>query len=268
MAIAVATVVGALLSACGYDDGRDLTPIVDWATPTGARPLARCGGSEGLIEPPSHGCAFLVPGKGTDVTATVAARFEEDGFRVVCPRAGEVEGARGDVSVAAQVVERGWYVASGQAVNLFDEGYRPKGSEPVPRGWVAVKISAWRDAHAGDDLGTVYDGSSGRCDRPLERFDPIAQCAEWWNGPVGTRTREAASRERVRTGVHVAHEQWEAGASCTYLLRLRGDRRSLRVTARFDDGRWSWSHPRRVDERAPTVNARLTSDGRLVARRS
>jgi hypothetical protein len=257
--ILVAAVTALTVGGCAYDEGRDLPPIVERATPSGARLLATCGGSSGLIDPPSYGCVFFARGSGADVTASLARALQRDGFDVSCPRPGEIAAVRDDVRVLADVTEHGSVVASGDIANVFDAGWRPRGSKPIPPGWVALDLDASRLESAAFWKARAAGG--GRCDRPLPKPNVGQHCVNWWNG-VGAPTAAHALRRRVRPFVEVRRRTGIGVATCTYTLRTRT--RYLRVTARFADGRWVWPPLRSVDRpRAFRPNARLDDDGRL-----
>jgi hypothetical protein len=75
-------------------------------------------------------------------------------------------------------------------------------------------------------------------------------------------TAQAAVRQRARPLVEVRRRTGIAVATCTYTLR--SPRRYLRVTARFEGGRWDWPPLRPVTRPASfRPNALLHDDGRL-----
>jgi hypothetical protein len=154
--LAIPIVLVCLAVACGYDEGDDLPEVVERATPAGATPVGGCGGSPGLIESPSHECTYLVRGEAGDVTRAVADALLQQGFDVSC-RGGEttveVAGLRGDVRVRAEITAAGSLTDDGDGVvNVFDEGYAPSRAKPIPRGSVALSLSASRQSEASADF--------------------------------------------------------------------------------------------------------------------
>jgi hypothetical protein len=250
-----------VMAGCAYDDGSDLKPVVQGATPPGARLLTSCGGSSGLIESPSHSCTFFAPGDGAAVTTAVAGRLRADGFDVACRRPGEVTAVRDDIRVLVEVAQYGSVVASGGVANVFDLGYRPRGAQPIPAGSVAVEISASRLADASASFWRSRAREGGRCSAPLPKPNLAEYCANWWNG-VGRDTAADALRRGARAPVEIRPAWGIETAACTYTLRARD--RFLRVTARFKDAEWTWPALRAVSPpQAFRPNARLTEDGRL-----
>jgi len=251
-----------VLAGCGYDDGGDLVPVVESATPAGARLLTGCGASTGLIESPSHSCTFFAPGDGGAVTAGVARALRRDGFDVACPRPGAVAAVRDDVRVNAEVTQYGSVVASGGVANVFDGGYQPRRAESIPTGSVALKIDASRLVDASASFWRSLARQGGRCAAPLQKPNLAERCVNWWNGPAGRASGDDALRRGARPPVEVRAAWGIEKANCTYTLRARG--RFLRVTARFVSGDWIWP-PLRELNRPKTFrpNARLSEDGRL-----
>jgi hypothetical protein len=256
------TVVSLLvLAGCGYDDGGDLVPVVEAATPAGARVLTACGGSTGLIESPSQSCTFFAPGDGGAVTAAVARALRRDGFDAACRRPGEVTAVRDDVRVVAEVVQHGSVVASGGVANVFGGGYRPRGAESIPAGSVALKIDASRLVDASASFWRSLAREGGSCSAPLPKPNLAESCVNWWNGR-GRATGDDAVRRGARPPVEIRAASGIEKATCTYTLRARG--RFLRVTARYERRDWIWP-PLRELNRPGTFrpNARLNEDGRL-----
>jgi hypothetical protein len=255
----LAAVAVSVPAGCAYDEGRDLPPIVQRATPTGARLLTPCGGSSGLIDPPSYGCVFFVRGSGAAVTASLARVLGEEGFTVACPSPGKITAVRDNVLVLAEVTQYGSVVARGGIANVFEAGWRPRGSKPIPPGWVALDLDALRLESAA--FWRAQAARAGRCDRPLLEPNIVEHCVNWWNG-VGTPTAREAVRRRARPLVEVRRRTGIGVATCTYTLRNR--RGYLRVSARFANTRWVWPPLRRVSGlRAFRPNAVLNEDGRL-----
>jgi len=259
--ILVTVVSLVVLAGCGYDEGGDLVPVVEAATPAGARLLTACGGSSGLIEEPSHSCTFFARGDGGAVTAGVARALRRDGFDVACPRPGEMTAVRDDVRVHAEVAQYGSVVASGGVANIFDSGYRPRGAKSIPPGSVALKIDAARLVDASASFWRSLARQGGRCAASLSKPNLAERCVNWWHG-VGRATAEDALRRGARPPVEIRTAWGIEKAACTYTLRARG--RFLRVTARFERGDWIWP-PLRELSRPGTFrpNARLNEDGRL-----
>jgi hypothetical protein len=250
-----------LLAGCGYDAGSDLPGVVEAVTPADAQLLIRCGGSSGLIEPPSHGCTFFTPGEGSAVTAAVAHALRGQGFEAGCPRPGEINAVREDVRVSVEVTQYGSVVASGGVANVFDVGYRPRGSQPIPTGSVALEISASRLPEGSVGFWVGRANERGRCDAPLPKPNLAANCVNWWNG-VGWETGDEAIRLKAQRRVEIRPRWGIEIASCTYILRTTDG--YLRVTAHFKSGDWTWPPLRRGSP--PTrfqPNGRLNEDGRL-----
>jgi hypothetical protein len=256
------TIVSLLvLAGCGYDEGGDLGPVVEAATPAGARTLTACGGSGGLIEPPSHSCAFFAPGDGGAVTAAVAGALRRDGFDVACRRPGEVTAVRDDIRVLAEVTQYGSVVASGGVVNVFGAGFRPRGAKAIPAGSVALKIDASRLVDASASFWRSLAREGGSCAAPLQKPNLAEHCVNWWNG-VGMATGDDAIRRGARPPVEIRTAWGIETSTCTYTLRAR--RLFLRVTARFDRGEWVWPPLRKLNRPGTfRPNARLNEDGRL-----
>lgn len=251
----------ALLTGCGYDTGDDLPGVVEAVTPSGAQPVTACGGSTGLIESPSHSCTFFAPGVGGAVTVEVARSLRREGFEAGCQRPGEVAAVRDDVRVSVEVTQHGWVVASGGVANVLGGGYRPRGSQPIPPGSVALEISASRlpEASAGFWLGLARE--RGRCEAPLPKPNLAESCVNWWNG-VGFATGNEAVRLKARRPVEIRHRLGIETSSCTYTLRTADG--YLRTTARFEHGDWTWPRLRRVPPPARfRPNGLLGENGRL-----
>jgi hypothetical protein len=237
-----------VVAGCAYDDGADLEPVVDRATPAGARALAACGGSGGLIESPSRSCTFFARGGGGAVTTAVASALRADGFEVACRRPGEVTAVRDDIRLLAEVTQHGSVDA-------------PGGDKPIPAGSVAVKIDASRLVEASASFWRGLAREGGNCAAPLPKPNLAQLCVNWWNG-VGIPTSKDALRRGARSDVEVRPDWGIEASACTYTLRARG--RFLRVTARFEDGDWIWPRLRALSRPgAFRPNAHLNEDGRL-----
>jgi hypothetical protein len=260
LALASTALAVLFLAACLYDEGHDLPPVVKRAMPASARLLAPCGGSSGLVDYPSYGCTALVRGNGAEATEMLAATLRTAGFGVACPEAGSLVATRGDIRVTADVTQWGSLSRAGVTAGTW----RPRGSRPIPRGSVVVRIDASRRSDSSGDLYRTLIAKGGRCDRPLVEPSLLSQCAIWWNGPVGTRTLEAAIRRHAGPAVEVVGRSLEGETTCTYTLRH--DRGFLRLTARFD-GDWHWPPLRSVRRSGPfRPNARIDETGQLEAR--
>lgn len=257
----------ALLTAgCAYDDGEDLRPIVRGVIPAGAEPLGPCGGSDGLIDAPSHACTLLVPGSGTKVTNALAAALARDGFGVACEAVGEVTALRDDVRVTAEVAQFGSISSAGGVVNILKSTYRHPGTRRIPRGSVAVRIGATRLSDSSVDRYRRLIARGGTCDRPFVQESPLVRCTEWWNGAVGEATSEEATRRGAGPEVYVVSRLRVGESSCTYTLR-HGRRGFLGMTARFTEGDWHWPSLRRVrPSGAFRPNAVLLANGWLKPR--
>jgi hypothetical protein len=238
-----------LMAGCAYDDGADLAPAVERATPAGAQVLAACGGSGGLIESPSRSCTFFAPGNGSAVTTEIANALRADGFDVACRRPGEVTAVRDDIRVLAEVTQHGSVDA-------------PGGAKPIPAGSAAVKIGASRLVEASAAVWRTRAREGGRCVASVPKPSLAEFCVNWWN-VSGIDTGSDAVRRGARPPVEV-RPAWGNGAeTCTYTLRARG--RFLRVTARSDpEGGFIWPRLRALSRPgAFQPNARLNEDGRL-----
>jgi hypothetical protein len=250
-----------ILAGCGYDTGSDLSSVVEDVTPVGAQLLTSCGGSSGLIEPPSHGCTFFTPGEGGAVTSAVARALHEQGFTVACPTPGQITAVRGDVRVLAQVTQYGSVVASGGVANVSGTGYRPRGSQLIPARSVALEIDASRLSKASASLWRSRARERGRCETTLPKPNLAENCVNWWNH-VGRRTGERALRLRARPPVQIRTDWGIERATCSYTLRTSAS--FLGVTARFERGDWTWPRLREVSPPGTfRPNARLNEYGRL-----
>jgi hypothetical protein len=237
-----------VVAGCAYDDGADLEPVVDRATPAGSRALAACGGSGGLIESPSRSCMFLAPGGGGAVTAAVASALREDGFEVACRRPGEVTAVRGDIRFLAEVTQHGSVDA-------------PGGDKPIPAGSVAVKIDASRLNEASAAFWRSLAREGGPCAAPVPKPNLAEFCVNWWN-VSGIDTGSDAVRRGARPPVEVRPGRANGIETCTYTLRARG--RFLRVTARSEQGGFIWPRLRVLSRSgAFRPNAHLNEDGGL-----
>jgi hypothetical protein len=98
------TVIAVLVAAgCGFDEGRDLRPVVEEVMPAHARLLAPCSHVDGLIDYASFDCSALVKGDGARTTQAIATALAQHHFRVACPSAGSLRATRDDVRVTADV---------------------------------------------------------------------------------------------------------------------------------------------------------------------
>ena len=239
-------VVAFLLVAagCAYDDGSDLEPVVERATPAGASVLAACGGSAGgLIDLPQRSCTFIAPGDSGAVTTAVANALRADGFDVACRRAGEVTAVQDDIRVVAEVTQDGSVAGS-----------------------VAVKIGASRLAEASAAHWRRRAREGGSCAAPVQKPNLAEFCVNWWN-VSGIDTGSDAVRRGARSPVEVRPD-WEGGTeTCTYTLRAR--RGFLRVTARSDpEGGFIWPRLRALTRpEAFQPNARLNETAGSTSRR-
>lgn len=247
----------AILEGCGYDTGRDLPGVVAEVTPVGARLLTSCGGSSGLIESPSHGCTFFAPGEGGAVTGAVARALREHGFEVACPTPGQITAVRDDVRVLAQVTQ---YGSVGGSV-VFDMGYRPRGSQLIPAGSVALRIDASRLETANASFWRSQARKRGRCEAALPKPNLSQYCVNWWNH-VGQPTGDKALRLGAQPPVQIRTEWGIERATCSYTLQTPAGYAG--VSARFVRGNWIWPELRKIT-RPDTFrpNARLNEDGRL-----
>lgn len=237
-----------VVAGCGYDDGADLAPVVDHATPAGASTLAACGGSSGLIESASRSCTFLAPGDGGAVTTAIANALRADGFEVACRRPGEVTAVRGDIRFLAEVTQHGSVDA-------------PGADKPIPAGSVAVKIDASRLNEASASFWKSLAREGGRCAASVPKPNLAEFCVNWWN-VSGIDTGSDAVRRGARPPVEVRPAWGKGTESCTYTLRARG--RFLRVTARSVPDGFIWPRLRVLSRPgAFRPNAHLNEDGRL-----
>jgi len=252
----------AILSACGYDTGVDLPPVLERVVPSGARPVTTCGGSSGLIDEPSYSCTYLVRGEAGAIADRIARALRRDGYAVSCPRPGELAALRDDVRVTAEVTAGGSISRSGGVANVFPSGYRPEGSHPIPQGFVALDLGAIRQSEASAAFWRGQVAAGLPCDRAPVAPDPLEVCITWWNGPVGSATSETARRRRAGPGVRVVRSEHPGVSTCTYTVRVPDG--FQRLIARFDHGTWIWPPLRAVARPRPfRPNARLARDGRL-----
>ena len=255
----ISTAVGVLfLAGCGFDEGRDLEPVVEQITPASARLLAPCSHTDGLIDYASYSCAVLAEGDAAGTTQAIAAALAEADFAVACPWAGSLVAVRHDIRVTAEVTQ--WGSVRGSAVT--PGSWRPVGSHPIPHGSVALRLDASRLSDSSRAFYRRLIAQKGRCDRPLPRPDPIAQCVVWWNGAAGRPTREAVPWRTVGPEVEVVGRNREGESTCAYTIR--NGRGVLRLSARFD-GDWHWPRLQRVRQAAPfRPNARLRRGDELL----
>lgn len=237
-----------VVAGCSYDDGADLAPVVEHATPSGARVLAACGGSSGLIDYADRSCTFFAPGESGAVTTEIANALRGDGFDVACRRPGEVTAVRDDIRLLAEVTQHGTVDA-------------PGGAKAIPAGSVAVKIGASRLAQASASVWRSRAREGGRCAATVPKPNLAEFCVNWWN-VSGIDTGSDAVRRGARPRVEV-RPAWKSGAeTCTYTLRARG--RFLRVTARSVPDGFIWPRLRALSRPgAFRPNAHLNEDGRL-----
>ncbi len=144
-----------VVAGCAYDDGTDLTPAVERATPAGASVLAACGGSSGLIESASRSWTFFAPGNSGAVTTEIANASRGDGFDVACRRPGEITAVRDDIRLLAEVTQHGSVDAPGGA---DDSGRLSRGQDrrvaPATGERVVVERSRarrWQLRHTGPE---------------------------------------------------------------------------------------------------------------------
>jgi hypothetical protein len=261
VALTSTAIVLLLLAGCGFDEGRDLRPVVERTMPESSRLLGACGGSSGLIDYPSYDCTALARGEGAGTTQTMASALRNAGFDVACPAAGSLVATHRDIRVTADVTQWGSIGGFG----ITPGTWRPRGSHPIPHGFVALRLAASRLSDSSAAFYRQLIAKGGRCDRPLLKPNPVLGCVVWWNGPVGRRTREAVPWRSAGPGVEVVANNREGESACTYTIRNR--RGFLGVTARFD-GDWHWPPLRRVRGRVTfRPNARIyPGDELLVAR--
>ena len=258
LALASTGIVLLLLAGCGFDEGRDLQPVVEQAMPARARLLAPCSHTDGLIDYPAYSCTALVRGNGAGTTRSIATALVKADFRVACPSAGSLVATRNDIRVTADVTQ--WGSLRGSAITAGT--WRPLGSRPIPHGLVALRLDASRLSESATPFYRTLIAKGGRCDRPLPRPNPVLQCVVWWNGPVGTRTREALSWRTAGPEVEVVGNDREGESTCTYTIRNGSG--LLRLMARFD-GEWHWPPLRRARLRATfRPNARLYPGDELL----
>jgi hypothetical protein len=226
--------------------------------PARARLLAPCSHTDGLIDYPSYDCTALVKGDGAGTMQAITIALAKTDFQVACPSAGSLVATRSDIRVTADVTQ--WGSLRGSAITAGS--WRPIGSHPIPRGSVALRIDASRLSDSASAFYRTLIAKRGRCDRPLPRPNPVRQCAIWWNGPVGRRTREALPRRTAGPEVEVVGHDREGQSTCTYTIR--NGHGFLRLTAQFD-GDWHWPRFRRVRGRARFLpNARLNQGDGLL----
>jgi hypothetical protein len=273
---------GALLAAvllvatagCGWDEGKDLPPIVEAATPPAARLVGACGRSPGLVEAPSHGCTFFAPGGLAQVIGHVAAALASEGFAVSCSgddSVAEVRALRGDVEVLGGVTADGTVtVAEGDpsVVNVFEPGYKPPGARPIPRGFVALRLSALRttSSSAERERGRVARGVP--CTEEGLRRQTLQGCLDGWNAVGNEAARRRARRDARLPGAEVLLLAVGPGVSrgC-FVGFLARDGRYLYFRSRWRDERLAWAPPELGYHSGQGFDpeARLRGDGTLVA---
>lgn len=226
--------------------------------PASARLLAPCSRTSGLIDYPAYGCTALLRGDGAATTQAIATALTVAHFHVVCPSAGSLVATRNDIRVTADVTQ--WGSLRGSAITAGS--WRPVGSQPIPRGSVALRLNASRLSDSARAFYRELISKGGRCDRPLPWASPVRQCVAWWNGPVGQPTRRAVPWQTAGRQVEVVGRNREGESTCRYTIQ--NGRGFLRLTARFD-GNWHWPPLRRVSRKATfRPNARLYPGDELL----
>jgi hypothetical protein len=265
--LVLTVVVGA---GCGYDDGKDLPAIVESATPREATRVGPCSGSSGLIESPSLGCTFVVRGAAGEVAASVARALAEDGFDVSCRRSAQVvelAGLRGDVRVSAEVIPAGSIVADDDLVNVHESGYVPPGARAIPRGSVALALTAARQSAASEDFQRGWVRHGFGCEPGELRERSPAGCVDAWNAQENERNRRRALR-RMRVPVAYVSLRGDSpgvAQGCFFGFLARGGR-YLMFESSWAGDRASFTAPELgyATGRGYDANARVREDGTLV----
>ena len=177
-----------LAAACGYDEGKDLPAVVERATPAGAELVGECSGSPGLIESPSRGCTYLVPGETDEVTAAVAEALANQGFAVSCrlnETTVEIAGLRGNVRVRAEVAANGSVTGGGVV---------------IPAGSVALSVTAARQIEASATFQRQWVAGGFPCTEGVLNDQTLEGCVAAWNGSDKPANRRLVLR-RMRVPV-------------------------------------------------------------------
>jgi hypothetical protein len=269
--VVLAAVLLVVAAGCGYDEGRDLPPVVDAATPPGARLVGACGGSPGLIERPSHACTFLTPGSPSRVVAQVATALESEGFAVSCQgddAVAELRALRGSVHVLAEATGEGTVVldeSDPSVVNVSTSASSSPGGRPIPSGFVALRLAALRTEGAERERAWIEGGVE--CAAPALRRQTLQGCVEGWNARGNEAARSRARRDARRPGAEVfllaAGPSVARGCFVGFLAR---EGRYLTYESRWRDGRLVWATPELGyhDGQGFDPEARLRADGTLV----
>jgi hypothetical protein len=234
-------------AGCGYDEGKDLPGIVEAAAPAGSQVVGACGGSPGLIEPPSHGCTFFASGESRKVAVAVARALIKQGFEVSCRGGGvtiEVTGLRGDVRADSEITGDGTVTTSGGVVNVFAPGYVPPGADPIPTGSVALELSASRQSDASAGLFRTRIREGAPCSAAGLRRQTIDSCIEQWNS-LGNETNRRLALQRARApavNVFRLSEVSDVSSGCQFgFLAPRG--RYLILESTWEDDHLVWAKP-------------------------
>jgi hypothetical protein len=271
---AVAISVLVFAAACGYDEGRDLPGVVEQATPAGAELVGECGGSPGLIESPSHGCTYFVPGEADEVTSAVADALAEQGFDISCrgdETTVEIAGLRGNVRVHAEVTADGSLTDDGDgAINVYEPGYVPPRAQPIPAGSVALDLNASRQSEASADFQREWIADGFTCTEDVLQEQTLEGCVEAWNGPDNAANRRLAlGRVRV-PAAYVVPRSNEPGVSsgCFFGFLAHGGR-YLFFESAWRDGGLVFATPELgySSQKGLDADARVRGDGTLELKR-
>jgi hypothetical protein len=257
-------------AACGYDEGKDLPAVVDRATPAGAELVGECTGSSGLIESPSHECAYLVPGDADEVTAAVAEALADQGFAVSCrgnETTIEIAGLRGNVRVRAQVTADGSVTHDGGGVvNVYDPGYVPPRAQPIPADSVALSLGASRQREASDGFQREWIAGGFPCTEDVLKDQTLEGCVAAWNGPHnGAKRRHVLRRMRVPVAYVYLRSNGPGVSSGCFFGFLAHAGRYLIFKSSWREGRLVFAKPELGYSSAKGLdaNARVRPNGRL-----
>ncbi len=195
------------------------------------------------------------------MTAAVARALREQGFAAACSTPGEITAVRDNVRVLVEVAQYGSVVASGSVANVFDPGYRPRGSRLIPVGSVVVDVGVSRLSELSASRWRSGAREPGRCDAALQKPDLVARCVNWWNGE--RQSREEADRLGAQPSIEVRPDWGIESSSCAYTIRT--NRGYLSTTWRFEDD--AWIRPRLHPIKPPAAfraNARMDKYGWLT----